>query len=223
MRTTRGKSNRSSVDPRHSTKPKALLDRWLEAYRAARKPWAGLRRSRRSGELPPAANANPPSPAPACADAPQGGLTDPSDERAEALAALCDRLLRELDSAEVKAAEIRFVVHKHNQAAHSQMDPVPGSDAAGGELVWKLRRLLASAGDTLADVGRALETQAVDLDESGRELLQDELIALDVDLGSLRAHLADPVDWDTELERLLTGEIGPSDDVSADEESDTDD
>ena len=65
-----------------------------------------------------------------------------------------------------------------------------------------------------------LETRGADLDENARELLNDELAALEVDLATLNVHLADPVDWDNELGCLLAGEVAPFDDPVGDEDDD---
>jgi hypothetical protein len=94
---------------------------------------------------------------------------------------------------------------------------------ADGELVLELRRLIAWSAGTIADVAHALERRAADLDKTARELLQDEVVALEIDLAALRARLANPVDWDRELEYLLAGEIAPFDDLAADAEDDIDD
>ncbi|HEY4828828.1 MAG TPA: hypothetical protein VIH85_18795 [Solirubrobacteraceae bacterium] len=203
MRTTRGKRNLSSGATRRLINLKALLDRWRDAYRSGRKA-PQIAPQSVTGD----ADARPSEPPPL------------PDERSEALAALCDRFLEELGGSEIKAAEIRFVVHKRDDPASPPADP--DRDPVCGEVAWELRRLIASAGDTLADAVRGLERHAADLDENGRELLQDELTTLDVDLGLLKEHLADPTDWDSELECLLAGEIGPFDDPHADEDDDDD-
>jgi hypothetical protein len=144
-------------------------------------------------------------------------------DRSQALAVLCDRLLQDLDGADVKAAEIRFVVHKHEHPGYPQ--PHPESPARSGEddLLWELRRLIAWSGGTIADVAHALETRGADLDENARELLRDEAAALDVDLATLNVHLADPVDWDGEFQYLLAGEVAPFNDFAVDEDDENDD
>jgi hypothetical protein len=203
MRTTRGKRNLSSGAARRLINLKALLDRWRDAYRTGRKT-----QQIEAQPVTSDGDARPTEPPPL------------PDDRSEALATLCDRFLEELGGSEIKAAEIRFVVHKRDDPARPPEDP--DRDSACGEVAWELRRLIASAGDTLADAVRGLERHAADLDENGRELLQDELTTLDVDLSLLKEHLADPTDWDSELECLLAGEIGPFDDPRADEEDDDD-
>ena len=42
---------------------------------------------------------------------------------------MCDRLLQELGGAEVKSAEIRFVVHKHEDPGNPRLDPAWSADA----------------------------------------------------------------------------------------------
>jgi hypothetical protein len=242
MRTTRGKKIFSRHETRRSTQLNALLERWFDACRIARRRVADLRGSRPSARPrqladthslgPGAAHPDPgpaipdppriePNPATGGAAALQSELSSLPDDRAEALAALCDRLLQELSGPEVKAAEIRFVIHKHDRPTVPPMDP--DADPGCGELAWELHRLIASAGGTLADVVHALDLRGPDLTERGRELLQDEVTTLDDDLSLLKAHLAGPTDWDAALECLLGGEIAPFDDLYPDEETETDD
>ena len=223
MSTTRGNENYAE----DSTKLTALLRRWREAL-------TRIRRSRHStrGELPQTAavtpdvepiTLDPPPDADVADDALGRELVPLPDERSRALAVLCDRLLHELDGEDVKAAEIRFVVHKHEHPGFSRLDPESLDGPAAGELAWELRRLIAWSGEAIADVARALETCGGDLDETARALLQDELAALDADLATLNVHLADPVDWDRELECLLAGEVAPFDDLAGDEDDDSGD
>jgi hypothetical protein len=92
-----------------------------------------------------------------------------------------------------------------------------------GDLIWELRRLLDWSGGTIADVTQALELRGSELDDAARALLQEELEALDSDLATLRAVLADRVDRDRAYERLLAGEIPPFDEHVLDEDEDGDD
>ena len=138
-----------------------------------------------------------------------------TDERAQALAEVCARLLEDLDGEEVRAAEIRFVVHKHDHPGRPRLDPGSAERVSDGELVLELRRLLAWSGGAIADVARALETRGADLDESARDVLREEIEALD----SRRRH-AQPlpgraIDWNTEFGCLLAGEVAPFDDLAA--------
>jgi hypothetical protein len=221
MSITRGNENYAE----DSTKLKALLRRWREAL-------TQIRVSRRStlAELPQAADETadiePTTPdrpdRDGDGDAPERQLVPLPDERAQALAVLCDRLLQELDGDDVRAAEIRFVVHRNEHPGHPRLDPESVAGPAAGELAWELRRLIAWSGGTIADVARALEIRGDDLDDTARALLQDELAALDADLATVNVHLAEPVDWDRELEFLLAGEVAPFDDYAADEDDDRD-
>ncbi len=231
MSITRGNNNFPGTDAQASTKLKALLRRWRDALTQIR----GARQST-DGELPQTADATsdmkPITPAPPDADGDADGDGDGNarerelvplpDERSQALAVMCDRLLQELDGDDVRAAEIRFVVHRHEHPTYPRLDPGSAADPVDGELVWELRRLIAWSGGAIADVARALETRGPDLDENARALLQDELAALDVDLATLSVHLADPVDWDREFDCLLAGEVAPFDDFGADEDDDSD-
>ena len=227
MSITRGNNNFPGTDAQASTKLKALLRRWRDALTQIR----GARQCT-DGELPQTVDATsdlePITPAPDAdgdgdGNARERELVPLPDERSQALAVMCDRLLQELDGDDVRAAEIRFVVHRHEHPTYPRLDPGSVADPVAGELVWELRRLIAWSGGAIADVARALETRGPDLDDDARTLLQDELAALDVDLATLNVHLADPVDWDREFECLLAGEVAPFDDFAADEDGDSDD
>jgi hypothetical protein len=244
MSMIRGNENLRGADAQRSTKLKTLVHRWHEALAEIRDSRLSgdlrqridaRRRDRRApdralgGQLVQAAGDNPDpeliraDPPASESDAPGRELLALPDERSQALAVLCDRLLQELDAAEVKAAEIRFVVRRDEHPNYSRLDPGSAVDHADGELVWELRRLLAWSGGAIADVARALDTRGADLDEIARELLRDEVATLDVDLATLNVHLADPVDWDSEFECLLAGEVAPLDDLAADEDDENDD
>jgi hypothetical protein len=243
MNTTRGNKNLPGADAQCSGKLKELLHRWQEALTEIRESRLSadlrqridIRRRERSApdrapSIQPPQTADdsrepeliPPDPPAADTSAGEREPLSLPDDRSQALAVLCDRLLQELDAAEVKAAEIRFVVRKHEHPDYPRVDLGSAADPADGELVWELRRLIAWSGGAIADVARALETRGADLDETARELLRDELAELDVDLATLNVHLADPVDWDGEFECLLAGEVAPFDDL-VDEDDENDD
>jgi hypothetical protein len=241
MRATSGNKALLSVDAQRSTNFNELIHSWREALADI---WASLlsdelrqriqpkRRDQRApehasaGQLAPVGDDGPgpvtADPSPSDGDTPERELVPLPDERSQALAVLCDRLLHELDGAEVQGAEIRFVVHKPDPG-HPRLDPAWSADAGDGELVWELRRLIAWSGGTIADVARALEIRGADLDEHARALLNDELAALDADLATLNVHLADPVDWDGEFECLMAGEVAPFDDPVGDEDDQNED
>jgi hypothetical protein len=244
MSTTRGDENIPGTDAQRANKLKTLVHRWHKALAEIRDArFSGdlrqridaRRRDRRAcdyarcGRLPPAAgdirDPEPLGAAPSAGDGDAGDrqLVPLPSERSQALAALCDRLLQELDGTEVRAAEIRFAVRKDEHPNYPGLDDRSVADAAEGELVWELRRLIAWSDGAIADVARALESRGAELDESALELLRDEVAALDVDLATLNVHLADPVDWDGELEYLLAGEVAPFDDLVADEDDEHDD
>jgi hypothetical protein len=105
-------------------------------------------------------------------------------------------------------------------SSYPPLDRERPASASDGELIWELRRLIAWSGGTIADIAQALETRGADLDMTARELLEDELAALDVDLATVHVHLAERVDWDSELECLLAGEVARFDDVENDENDD---
>ena len=229
MRTTSDNDVRGARDWR-STKLKPIMLRWHQALVDVRNSLL-LGDRRQTVHAPrriqrPADELAQIRPAPVAAEPParedstaEDRLVALPDDRALALALLCDRLLDELDGAAVTAAEIRFVVHKAADPSYPRLEPASEHAAGEGELVWELRRLIAWSGGTIADVARALEARGAELDERARRLLQDELAALDVDLATVSRHLADPVDWDGEFGSLLAGEVSPFDDP-VDEEDD---
>ena len=238
MRTTSDIKALRSANAERSTKLRELIQRWHEGLTDIRGSLlSGGRRQRTDadrrasecatgGESTPASSCTPepimPDPPTRDGDTEDRELEAFPGERSQALAAMCERLLQELDGEEVRAAEIRFVVHKHEHEhpSYPRLDSESATDAGDGELAWELRRLIAWSGGTIADVARALETRGADLDQHARELLRDELESLDVDLATLNVHLADPVDWDSEFEFLLAGEVAPFDDLAGDEHDD---
>jgi hypothetical protein len=195
----------------------AIVRRWYVTSRGVRKTLAGIRDPRLRADIQRlldaylAGNALAPTP--------------PVTERAEALAKTCEALLRQFDDERAGAAEIRLVVHKRDElptesAADPRPDSSPDIDVEDEELVWELRRLLASSGGTIADVAHALERRGSRVDRKGRDLLEDEVRAVEVDIAILKTLLSDPVDWDRECGRLLAGEIPPFEKDVADDELD---
>jgi hypothetical protein len=156
-------------------------------------------------------------------DAEERAAAPTLDERSQALAEVCARLLQDLDGEEVRAAEIRFVVQKHDHPGRPRLDPESADRVSDGELVLELRRLLAWSGGAVADVARALETRGAELDESARDLLREEIDSLIADVDTLNLYLAEPIDWNTEFGCLLAGEVAPFDDPTDDEDGETQD
>jgi hypothetical protein len=233
MRITSGNEDLPGADAERFTKLKALMHRWTEVLPSLlpgdRRQKIDTARPDCSAPGPQLTHAADDRREPIGADLPatdgeprERQLVPLPDERSQALAVLCDRLLQELDGADVKAAEIRFVVHKDENSGCPRLDPGMVAGAGDDELVRELCRLIAWSGQSIADVVRALETRDGALDEHARELLRDELAALDVDLATLNLHLPDPVDWDSELECLLAGEVAPFDDLARDEDDEND-
>ena len=117
------------------------------------------------------------------------------------------------------AVDIRITVHRRKQRADRTPAPNPGGpgDSQAGEPLARLGWLLTQSTGTIADVAHHLETRAVDLDDDAREQLRDDVLALQEEVATLKG-LLEPVDWDAEHGRLLTGEIPPFQDDPADEQ-----
>jgi hypothetical protein len=191
-----------------------LVRRWRVTSSGIRKALAGIRDPRLRAEIQRLIDAYWTGKAAEWPTLPAG--------RSEALAAVCEELLRQFDDDQAGAAEIRLVVHKRDElAAESASDPGQQSNPAAHqedeELVWELQRLIASSGGTIADVALALEQRGDEVDRKARRLLHDEVLAIDVDLAALKTLLSDSVDWDTECKRLLADEVPPFEDPIADE------
>lgn len=217
----------------------AIVRRWCLTSREIRKTLAGIRDPHLRAEIQRLLDAywtgeKPPEPTPSPeasepTPGPEASEPTPSHaERAEALAEVCEALLRQFDDEQAGAAEIRLVVHKREEppaepTSGPQADSEPSADAADEELVWELRRLLASSGGAIADVAHALERRGDEVDSRGRDLLHDELLAVEVDIAVLKTLLSDPIDWDTECRRLLAGEVPPFEDVGVEDDDDEDD
>jgi hypothetical protein len=191
-----------------------IVRRWYATSQGIRRVLAGLRDPRLRGDIHRLIDAYV-----------SGGSTSLPRERAEALAAVCETLLRQFDDEQAGAAEIRLVVHKRDEvptAATSGPPPDTDSpvDTEDEQLLWELRRLLASSGGTIADVAHALERRGDEVDRKGRDLLEDEVRAVEIDIAILKTLLSDPVDWDQECGRLLAGEIPPFEGDGGDDDDD---
>lgn len=194
-----------------------LVRRWCETSRGIRRRFAGIRDPRLRADIQ------------RLIDAYWTGTaleaTPPPEERAQALAEVCEALLRQFDDEQAGAAEIRLVVHKRDTESVSEPghDPDQPAEAEDLALLWELRRLLASSGGTIADVANALERRGDEVGPTGRDLLQDEVGAIEIDIAVLKTLLSDPIDWDAESKRLLAGEVPPSEDHVVDDDDDQDD
>jgi hypothetical protein len=198
----------------------AIVRRWRFASWGISKAVAGIRDPRLRGDIQRLIEGLLTGQAPEPASLPE--------ERSAALATMCETLLRQFDDEHAGAAEIRLVVHKRDDlspepARGSQPDSGPAGGAEDEELVWELRRLLAASGGMISDVAHALERRADNVDRNGRELLQDEVSAVEVDIAILKTLLSDPVDWDKECKRLLAGEVPPFEDRAVEDNEQDDD
>ncbi|HTX12635.1 MAG TPA: hypothetical protein VME22_28720 [Solirubrobacteraceae bacterium] len=241
MKLSSGSRNRSDANPQCCTKLKELFQRWHEGLNELRVALLAGDRSRRAkrdrravygperaaaDQLTPLVDEGPEpvaaAPLTTDGETDERQVTRSLDDRSQALAEVCARLLEDLDGEEVRAAEIRFVVHKHDHPGRPRLDPASADRVSDGELVLELRRLLAWSGGAIADVARALETRGAELDESAREFLREEIEALDADVQTLNVYVAEPINWDSEFGCLLSGEVAPFDDLPGDEDDETD-
>jgi hypothetical protein len=195
----------------------AMARRWCVTSRGIRKALAGIRDPRLRADIQRLIESYRTGKAPEATPLPE--------ERSQALAVVCETLLRQFDDEQAGAAEIRLVVHKRDSEPASDARPDSWSlvDPEDEELLWELRRLLASSGGAIADVAHALERHGDDVDRKGRELLQDEVGAIEMDIAMLKVLLSDRVDWDAESKRLLAGEVPPFEDRLVDDDQDDED
>lgn len=219
MRTTdgNGDTNTAGAGVAGANTLDALVRRWRVTSWRIRKAVVGIRDPRVRAEIERVIDAHGTGEAPAPTPLPE--------TRSEALAAVFEELLRQFDDEHAGAAEIRLVVHKRDEpstepASDSRSDSAPAVDADGEELLWELRQLLASAGGTIADVAHTLEGLGDDIDRRGRDLLEDEVHAIEVDIAVLKTLLSDSVDWETECRRLLADEVPPFEDGAVADDDD---
>lgn len=198
---------------------KALARRWCVTSRRIRRTVAGIRDPRFRADIHRLFSAYWTGTGTGTGTAPEPMPS--TEERAQALATVCQALLKQFEFEEAGAAEIRLVVHKRDTDSTSDAEPPDEPD--DHELLWELRRLLASSGGTIADVAHALERRRDDVDRRGRELLHEEVLTIELDLAMLKVLLSDPVDWDTESKRLIAGEVPPFESPVVDEDDDDED
>ena len=135
------------------------------------------------------------------------------DPRSEAIARALEQTLRALRAGDLAELDIRLTVGKRRPSAApvhgSSADPGSVAEAVGKELLPTLRWLLTQSTGTIADAAHRVETQAADLDDHARTRLVEDVRTLDEELATLKALLAGEVDWDSDFEQLLGGEIPP--------------
>jgi hypothetical protein len=133
----------------------------------------------------------------------------------EALARACEETLAALADDDRRAIEVRLALRRQGKpgalADGRSWDPWEVAEATADELVPTLRWLLTQTTGTIARVAHQLEHRAADIDDAARAQLRDDVLVLDDELATLKALLLDLVDWDSDFERLLKGELPPLD------------
>ena len=147
-------------------------------------------------------------------DVPKGNsLAQNAETPCEALAKACEETLSALDHDDRAAIDIRLAVRKYGDAGAStdgqSWDPWEVADAIGEDLLPTLRWLLTQASGTIGRVAHQLEHRAAEIDDGAREQLRDDVMVVDDELATVEALLTPLNDWDSELERLLNGELPP--------------
>ncbi len=130
----------------------------------------------------------------------------------EALAKACEQTLAALGNDEQMVIEFQLAVRRQRETGQLGNGPhvVEGvAQLIYDELVPALRWLLAQAGGTIAEVAHQLESRAVDINDGAREQLRDDVLVLEDELEAVKALLVSFIDWDSELGRLIEGEIPP--------------
>lgn len=151
----------------------------------------------------------------AAAGAPSGPSAEPRGrvQPCESLVSVCEQTLSALGGEESVAVEIRVTVSKQGDSAErldgSPARQRPVAKLVDDELLPRLRLLLSQASGTIADVAHHLETRAADIEEGARAKLRDDVLVLDDELTTVKALLLGAIDWNSELEWLLSGEIPP--------------
>jgi hypothetical protein len=93
-------------------------------------------------------------------------------------------------------------------------DSIPKGDlphTLGEELLPTLRWLLTKASGTIGLIAYKLERRAADIDDGARAQLRDDVLVLEDELITVKALLAELIDWDLEFGRLLDDELPPFD------------
>lgn len=155
----------------------------------------------------------PDAPSTPATDRPE--LSPVGSKPCEALTRACEQTLSALDGQGLVELEIRLAVRKQGDPAtleeRQDLASWPIAGLVGDELLPRLRWLLTQAGGTIADVAQQLESNAADIADGVRAQLQDDVLVVDEELTLVKALLGGPVDWDSELKRLLEGEVRPHD------------
>jgi hypothetical protein len=133
----------------------------------------------------------------------------------EALARACEETLDALGDDDRRAIEVRLALRRQGKpgalADGRSWDPWEVAEGIGDELVPTLRWLLTQATGTIGRVAHQLEHRAADIDDDGRAQLREDVLVLDDELATVKALLLQLIDWDSDFERLLKGELPPLD------------
>ena len=133
----------------------------------------------------------------------------------EALTRACEQTLSALDGKGLVELEVRLAVRKDGDPAtieeRENVGWWPIANLVDDEMLPRLRWLLTQASGTIADVANQLESSAADIGDRARAQLLDDVFVVDAELEVVKALVAGPIDWDSDLKRLLEGEIPPPD------------
>ncbi|MBV9001823.1 MAG: hypothetical protein JO304_22380, partial [Solirubrobacterales bacterium] len=133
----------------------------------------------------------------------------------EALTRACEQTLSALDGKGLVELEVRLAVRKQGDPAtveeRENVGWWPIASLVDDELLPKLRWLLTQASGTIADVANQLENSAAEIGDGARAQLMDDVFVVDAELEVVKALVAGPIDWDSDLKRLLDGQIPPAD------------
>jgi hypothetical protein len=138
-----------------------------------------------------------------------------SDTPCDAFAKACEQTLAALAGNERMDIEIRLAVRELGApdapAGGRSRDASEIPERMGEALVPALRWLLTQASGTIGLVAHHLESRAADIDDEARAQLRDDVVVLEDELGTVKALLAELIDWDWELGRMLNDELPPFD------------
>lgn len=141
--------------------------------------------------------------------------TAPRRKPCEALASACEETLSAIPGSDRMDIEIRVDVRRHEDPLATADSRSSGAREVGEptreELLPTLRLLLTEAAATVGAVAHQLESRAADIDDGARERLRNDVLVLDGEVAVITALLFEPVDWDSELKRLLEEELPPLD------------
>jgi hypothetical protein len=153
----------------------------------------------------------PHSALPISSDAANAEVENGEVDGASALAIVWEQALQAVGTAD--AVQIRLTVYGDQHGEDWMLEPgastTPGATVQRVDLVPHLHRLLTESTGTIANIAHLLETRANEVGDHSRAQLRDDASVLAEELATLNGLLGGPVDWDSEVKRLLAGEIPP--------------